>query len=122
MFRNFMLVCCLLVLAACWGRGPIDAALDALEQALTTVENRIGDYHKALADPGAKDQQKSIFDQLAKDGMALQMAYTPVLNLELPKLSQDQERRRSDLRQRAMAAAADLIDLNMPKTNKANSP
>lgn len=110
-----VLVCSLFLLASCVGRDPADTALADLDTAISALESQISDYAIANKDPTQKDGLKMRRDNLTTAGAVMQKAYPPVRDLELAKLTRNQETRRSELQQRAVAAAADLLNILLGK-------
>jgi len=105
----------LLFFMACGSGDPADRSLDALEAAVRQVESQTNEYIQAAQDPAARESIKEHLGNLTKAGSAMQQAYAPVRDLDLPSLSMNQEKRRGELQQRAMAAAADLLNITVSK-------
>ena len=108
-----LLGACLLAFTACGGGDPADRAMDALETAVKQVEYQTGEYSKAAQDPARRDSLKQQRDDLTRAGGAMQLAYTPVRDLDVAGLNMNQEKRRGQLQERAMAAAADLLNITL---------
>lgn len=102
-----------LLAAACLGKSPADAAMDKLDLAVGAVERAVADYRQAARDAADKARLAAKRKAVAQAGNAMQEAYAPVRDLDPAKLETGQEARRSSLQERAVNAAADLIDITI---------